>query len=50
MIGWSACPDDPSTSSARRRVGDLAKDRRHDQLDIRLPQMRVAGSEFGDEI
>jgi hypothetical protein len=29
--------------------GDLVEYRHHDQLDICLPQMRVAGGEFRDE-
>ena len=35
--------------AARQRAGDLIEDRRHDQLDIGAPQMRVAGGKFRDE-
>jgi hypothetical protein len=30
--------------------GDLVEYRRHDQLDVCCPQMRIAGGEFRDEI
>ena len=36
--------------TAGERGGDLVEDRRHDQLDFCLPQMRIAGGEFCDEI
>src|SRR6516162_10279826 len=36
--------------AARQRAGDLIENRRHDQLDIGSPQMRVAGGKFRDEL
>jgi glutathione S-transferase len=35
--------------AARQRIGDLVKYHRHDQLNSRLPKMRMAGGEFRDE-
>ena len=34
--------------AACERGGDLGEDRRHEQLDIRLPEMRIAGAEVGE--
>ena len=36
--------------AANQRVGDPIEYRRHDQLDIGLQQMRIAGGEFRDEL
>jgi hypothetical protein len=36
--------------AASQSGGDVVEYRRHDQLDIRLPQMRIVGGEFRDEI
>jgi len=37
-------------TASSQRVGDPIEYRRHDQLDILLPEMRIAGGEFRDEI
>ena len=36
--------------AANQRVGDPIEYRHHDQLDIGLQQMRIAGGEFRDEL
>jgi hypothetical protein len=36
--------------AANQGVGDLVEYRRHDQLDIRNPQMRIVGCEVRDEL
>jgi hypothetical protein len=36
--------------AACERLGDLIEDRGHDQLSMRLSQVRRAGGEIGDEV
>jgi hypothetical protein len=36
--------------AACQRLSDLIENRRHDQLDISAPQMRVAGGQVRDEV
>jgi hypothetical protein len=36
--------------AASQSGGDLVEDRRNDEFSILLPQMRIAGDDFGDEL
>jgi hypothetical protein len=36
--------------AASQSGGELVEYRRDDEFNIRYPQMRIAGSEFGDEL